>query len=216
MRVKSHGIESSQASHSAGFIFLWGGTSLADKLSIFIDGGYLFRAFKEEYSLDGYRYSPKRLIRRISEESVLVKVHYFDSINNRDAATKQKQERFFYGLLRDKLGWDVEILPLQWPDGVNAEQKGVDTSIALKLHALAIEGEYEVAVLLAADSDFVPAVDRVKKTGRVVRNAYYSKCPSWHLQQACNGKHIRLDEIDFIYKQGDPMNLLRIDDIKTP
>jgi hypothetical protein len=83
------------------------------RLHVFIDGGYVFNVF-DPYRKLGYRYSCKRLVRLLSMNYQLLAVHYVNSINLRDAATKEKQERFYYGQLRDTLGWDVHILPLQW------------------------------------------------------------------------------------------------------
>jgi hypothetical protein len=48
---------------------------------------------------------------------------------------------------------------------------------------------------------------------KTVCNAYLSVRPSFHLQQACNGKPIRLDNLDFIYRDGKPTDLFSIADI---
>lgn len=180
-------------------------------LSIVIDGGYLFKVFSP-YATKGYRYSGQRLVTRLSENSILQKVHYVNSINLRNPDTKKKQEGFYYGYLRDRLGWDVTILPLQWPGG-RPEQKGTDSTITLLLHERASANEYDRVILLAADSDFCPPVELVKKLGKVVSNAYFSARPSYHLQQACNGSPIRLDDVDFVYQNGNPLNLFRLKDI---
>jgi uncharacterized LabA/DUF88 family protein len=184
------------------------------RLRIFIDGGYLFKVF-DPYRQQGYRFSCKRLQRKLSENYHLLKVHYVNSINLRNPATKAKQERFYYGHLKDQLGWEVTILPLQWPGG-KAEQKGTDSTITLLIHDLAVKNEYDTAILLAADSDFVPPVDLAKEQGKIIRNAYFSARPSWHLQHACNGPLIRLDDIDFVYKDNNPRGLLTLSSLKPP
>jgi uncharacterized LabA/DUF88 family protein len=145
----------------------------------------------------------------LSQNHTLVKIHYINSINNRDRLVKEKQEKFYYGYLRDKLGWDVVILPLQWPGG-KAEQKGTDATLALRLYDCAVADEYDVGIILAADSDFVPCIERAKKLGKIIRNAYFSCRPSFHLQQACNGGLIRLDDIEFIYQNGCPKVLFSL------
>lgn len=180
----------------------------ADRLRVFIDGGYLFHVFAP-YRKEGYKYSLQRLARRLSENHVLQKVHYIDAINNRDPAIKKKQEKFYFEYLRDKLGWEVTIHPLQWPGGI-AKQKGTDSSLTLQLHSLAVKGEYDTAIIIAADSDYVPAVELAKQEGKVVRNAYFSMRPSYHLQEACNGVPIRLDDIDFIYHKTEPRKLVEL------
>jgi len=182
------------------------------RLSVFIDGGYLFKVCAP-YSGAGYRYSCKRLIRRLSENYNLEKVHYVNSINLRNAAIRVKQEKFYYDYLKNRLGWEVEILPLQWPGGI-AQQKGTDSTVTLLLQNAALANECDVVILLAADSDFVPPVELVKKLGKIVRNAYFSSRPSYHLQQACNGTPIRLDDIDFIYKDGNPQDLITLASLK--
>ena len=45
------------------------------------------------------------------------------------------------------------------------EEKGVDTRIATDLVSLAWEGAYDVAVLVSADQDFVPAAEYLQKKG---------------------------------------------------
>jgi uncharacterized LabA/DUF88 family protein len=185
---------------------------MAPRLSIFIDGGYLFRVFAP-YRCNGYWYSCKRLARKLSEDYNLMKIRYVDSINQRDSVVRQKQERFYNNYLRDKLGWETIILPLQWPGG-EAKQKGTDAALTLHLHHAAVKDEYDVAILLAADSDYVPAVQLVKELGKIVRNAYFSARASFHLQQACNGKLIRLDDIDFVYTRNDPRKLICLSSLK--
>jgi uncharacterized LabA/DUF88 family protein len=180
----------------------------APRLSIFIDGGYLFKVF-DKYRQYGYRQSLKRLIRLLSLEQNLAKVHYVNSINTRNSETREKQEKFYNGYLRDTLKWDIAILPLQWPGG-QAEQKGTDATLTLALYDCAVSDEYDVAVLLAADSDFCPCVEKVKALNKIVRNAYFSCRPSFHLQQVCNGKPIRLDDLDFIYMNGQPQTLFSL------
>lgn len=186
----------------------------APKLSIFIDGGYLFKVF-DKYREQGYRQSLKRLIRLLSQEQNLMKVHYVNSINLRNPETKQRQEKFYFGYLRDKLKWETTILPLQWPAG-KPEQKGTDTALALCLYDSAVLDEYDVAILLAADSDFCPCVERAKSLRKIVRNAYFSCRPSFHLQQACNGRPIRLDDLDFIFMDGAPEKLFTLSSVAKP
>ncbi len=47
-------------------------------------------------------------------------------------------------------------------------EKRVDVSIAVDMVTMAYGGQYDVAYLLSADGDFVPAVEAVKKSGKKV------------------------------------------------
>jgi uncharacterized LabA/DUF88 family protein len=179
-----------------------------NRLRIIVDGGYLFHVFAP-YRDMGLKYSCKRLARLLSKEYSLRGVHYVDSINERNPSVKAHQERFFFDLLRDTLGWDVTILPLQWPGG-EPRQKGTDSAITLLIYEMAVRDEYDTLILLAADSDFCLPVVQAVKAGKIVRNAYFSARPSYHLQESCNGEPIRLDDLDFFYRTDDPRTLITL------
>jgi NYN domain len=178
----------------------------SNRLRIIIDGGYLFNVFKP-YRAIGLKYSQKRLGRLLAQNYALAGVHFVDSINDRKPAVKAAQERFYYGYLRDTLRWEVTILPLQWPGG-QARQKGTDSVLTLLIYKLAVDNLCDTIVLVAADADFCQPVEQAVAQGKIVRNAYFAIRPSYHLQKACNGPAIRLDDLDFLFDPDDPMTLL--------
>jgi len=171
-----------------------------NRLRIIIDGGYLFNTFRPFRDL-GFHYSCPRLARLLSRDYNLTGVHFVDAINDRRPDLKARQEAFYYGFLRDRLGWEVEIFPLQWPGG-EPRQKGTDSAITLLIYQLAVSNQYDTLILLAADADFCLPVKQAVVAGKIVRNAYFTGQPSWHLQQACNGAPIRLDDLNFIFHKG--------------
>ena len=64
------------------------------------------------------------------------------------------------------------------------EEKGIDTRIATDLISLAWDGNYEVAVLVSSDRDFVPVVEFLGKRGiKVVHGAFLPAAAE--LTQAC-------------------------------
>lgn len=176
-----------------------------NRVRIVIDGGYLFNTFKR-YRAKGFRYSPRRLDRLLSQNYARAGVHLVDGINDRNPIVKAKQEQF-YNLLRTQLGWDVHALPLQWPGG-QARQKGTDSAITLLIYKLAVSGMCDTLILVAADADFCQPVENAIAAGVIVRNAYFSERPSYHLQQACNGPLIRLDDLNFLYHKDTPTTLV--------
>lgn len=79
------------------------------------------------------------------------------------------------------------------------EQKGVDVRLAIDMLAKAHRGEYDAAVLISGDNDFVDLVTAVKEMGKHVFNA---TCPAnpgrrYHpgnkLRVACDD-HILMNE----------------------
>lgn len=74
-----------------------------------------------------------------------------------------------------------------------APEKGVDTAIVTDLLSLATEGAFELAILVTADADLVPAVEWVQERGRKVINARWDK-HGFDLAHACWGQ-FKLDPL---------------------
>ena len=73
------------------------------------------------------------------------------------------------------------------------EEKGVDTRIATDMIKLAWADNYDVAVLLSSDRDFVPVVDFLSTKGiKVIHGAFPPQGAA--LTQACWG-NVRILEV---------------------
>ena len=55
----------------------------------------------------------------------------------------------------------------------------------------AYEDNYDIAILVSGDGDFVPCIQIVQNKGKQVINAYFKQSMSWQLKQTCN-KSVRL------------------------
>ena len=80
----------------------------------------------------------------------------------------------------------------KWEPAKYWEQKGVDVRLAIDMLSKAQRQEYDVAVLVSGDSDFVDLVKLVKESGKHVVNAHSPRTPGrkYHpsvtLEQACD------------------------------
>ena len=74
-----------------------------------------------------------------------------------------------------------EIVDRQKP---HYEEKAVDVMIASDMISMACENKYDVAYLLSADSDFTPAIKKVREAGRKVFVA--SATPGYKLAEVAN------------------------------
>ena len=72
--------------------------------------------------------------------------------------------------LRD-LGFHPELF---WKEK-GKRSKGVDLTLAKDLLSHAFWGNYDVAILLAGDGDYVPLVKEVKRMGKVVYSVFFQK-----------------------------------------
>ena len=66
-------------------------------------------------------------------------------------------------------------------------EKGVDTKLTVEMLEMCMSDAYDDAILFAADEDYVPLVEAVKKTGRRVVHAFWDvpNC-GWMLKSACD------------------------------
>jgi len=168
----------------------------ASTVMIFIDGGYLRKQVSE--ISDGRINYPKIaevLTRNTARSGIspqLVRVYYYDAIPNLDDVTRmpddpdpslmfsqmeqllQKQKTYLDEISMYDL-FDVRVGKLAWNAKGEKGQKGVDSLIAIDMITKAYQGQYDEAVLVAGDSDFVEIVKAVKDIGPVVTGAYFEK-----------------------------------------
>ena len=72
-----------------------------------------------------------------------------------------------------QLGFDPTVFKKSKQD---QKAKGVDITFARDLLMHAVHDHYDVAVLIAGDGDYVPLVDEVKRLGKGVYVAFFSRC----------------------------------------
>ena len=83
------------------------------------------------------------------------------------------------------------------------KEKGVDVRLALDIYRLAIEEQYDKALLISSDSDLIPAVKMVQANGKEVEYIGFSHNTSMALIKECKAKRLltRDDLITFEYKE---------------
>jgi hypothetical protein len=69
------------------------------------------------------------------------------------------------------LGFDAKIFKREKGKG----SKGIDIALATDFLCNAFFGNYEAAVLIAGDGDYVPMVEQVKRMGKVVYTAFFAE-----------------------------------------
>ena len=82
---------------------------------------------------------------------------------------------------------------------IDFTEKGVDTSLAVDMLELCMNDAYDDAFLLAADEDFVPMVEAVKRTGRHVIHTFVETADNggygYFLRGACDD-HVVISKED--------------------
>lgn len=137
-------------------------------LGIFIDAGYLQKITKAHGNL---KIDFKKLISKLKMGTPLLRCYVYDAVyplgspnsNTEKMANKQK---FLDSLAKIS---NVQIRLGKVVDFDGPVQKGVDSLLIVDLVSLASKHLISRAILLAGDSDFVPAVELAKNEGVNVR-----------------------------------------------
>ncbi|GII82670.1 hypothetical protein Ssi03_06600 [Sphaerisporangium siamense] len=169
----------------AGIIFFWG--IVADRVILFLDYQNVYKGARSCFHpgvAASHTYGqvhPIRLGRALVENSPyqreLVEVRVY---RGRPAANRDPKG---YGAcMRQLRSWatDSRVEPITrslryprgWPDrcqpGDKPQEKGIDVALAIDFVRLAMEGRYDVGILMSTDTDLKPAleiVDSMRGTG---------------------------------------------------
>ena len=143
---------------------------------IFIDGSNMYHSLKHHFkrtNIDIGRFCQKLLDKRR-----LIRMYYYNAQVGRKEEPEryQRQQRFFadvtavpYTELR--LG---RLVYINWPNTPPYE-KGVDIQLATDMITHSYKDNYDVAILVAGDNDFVGALQSVKDNGKNVEVALFGK-----------------------------------------
>lgn len=153
------------------------------KLMGFIDGGYLRSEIEKRFGEDGINF--QRLKQRMIEyfnancggkyDGDLVRVYYYDAIADPKHPQYQQQSDYF-SRIKAINGYQVRLGKLvpTGKDGTGSlKQKGVDVLLATDMITKAYHEQYEFAILLAGDNDFLEVVNAVKDSGKRVFGMYF-------------------------------------------
>jgi uncharacterized LabA/DUF88 family protein len=136
------------------------------KIAIFIDGGYLSKISKK-YNMN---IDFCLLSRELSQGKEILRTIYYNCLPYQsNPPTPEEKERFskaqkFHNALERLPRYEVKEGKLA-KRGTEYEQKGIDTLLSIDLVNLSASGKISDAVLLAGDSDFIPALKVAKDHG---------------------------------------------------
>jgi uncharacterized LabA/DUF88 family protein len=166
-----------------------------NRAAVFIDAGYLRSVLRKYYA------EPKVDFLKLSSKLVgsdeRFRTYYYDCMPYRGAApTPEEQKRYsdtqrFVDALRYIPRFEVKLGRLQkvsLPNGQEEfKQKGVDVMLSVDLVRLAATNQIQKAILIAGDSDYVPAIKVAKETINV---ALYFREGTVHneLLQTCDDR----------------------------
>jgi len=170
--------------------------SMLKRVMIFIDGSNMYHNMKNNFkkvSLNYHKFSNKLT----GEERELIRTYYYNCPldQNENPASYKEQQRFFNNL--DNIPYlEVRLGRLQIKSDSRKIEKGVDVKLAIDMLSKAHKNQYDVAVLISGDADFVEVVKEVKDLAKHVELAVFPDQHCHHLKK-CSDRIILLNE-DFM------------------
>ncbi|MCA9501887.1 MAG: NYN domain-containing protein [Myxococcales bacterium] len=162
-----------------------------NRAAFYIDGSNFFK-YCEQLQIYAYQLEWDSLLQDVATGREIVAARYYDCPKT-DGATpeeKRKQQQFF-SLLR-RIPWLELKLGRLARRKKGLVEKGVDVMIAVDLVLGAVNDVYDVAYLLSADADFVPAIEAAQSLGKRVFVA--TPGDSYHLGKVAD-VFIRIDSL---------------------
>ncbi|UCG55530.1 MAG: NYN domain-containing protein [Dehalococcoidia bacterium] len=143
---------------------------------IFIDGSNMYHSLRHFFKRTDIDIG--KFCQKILDKRRLVRIYYYNAkVGQKEEPERYKdQKKFFAG---------VEAIPYtelrlgrlvynNWP-GTPPYEKGVDIQLATDMITHSFKNNYDVAVLVAGDNDFVGALQAVKDNGKNVEVALFGK-----------------------------------------
>ena len=147
-----------------------------DRVMIFIDGSNLYHSLKGHFrrtDIDMGKFS-----RRLLEKRRLIRIYYYNAtVGRREEPERYRDQQAFFTSVSAipycelRLG---RLVYTNWPSAPPYE-KGVDIQLTTDLLTHSFKNNYDVAILVAGDSDYVGALQAVKDNGKHVEVALFGK-----------------------------------------
>jgi len=157
---------------------------------IFIDGEYLRKIYKNSGLAPDIPVLIRKILKKLGiEERELLRVYYYSSPPYCSSTpTPKEKERYkkwqrFINFLERQNSLEIKLGRVEkryWDGNIGYEQKMVDVLLSIDLVQLSAKSLIDTAILVAGDSDFVPAVQQAKNNGVKIYLFCSSKRHEYH------------------------------------
>jgi len=150
--------------------------NMQERVIIFVDGSNLYHSLKHHFKRTDIDIG--KFCQRILAGRKLIRVYYYNAL----VGQKEEPERY---IDQQKFLSTIEAIPYfelkigrlvysNWP-GTPPYEKGVDIMLATDMLTHAYSDNYDTALLVAGDSDYVYALQAVKNAGKHVEITLFGK-----------------------------------------
>ncbi len=144
------------------------------RVVLFIDGNHLFHRLQDSYGFADI--DIEKLCKNMCGiERSLIQIRYYYSpfLPEMDKKNSQKQRHIISKIQKTPIFDLSKGKYIQKGNTGIYTEKGIDVKIAIDMVHLAMDDHYDVAILLSGDSDFVPAINFVRRLHKRVSVAAF-------------------------------------------
>jgi len=149
---------------------------MTERVMIFIDGSNLYHSLKNVFGRTDLDIG--KFCRRLLGRRKLARIYYYNAkVGMKEEPERYKhQQAFFAGInaipyTELRLG---RLVYINWPN-VPPYEKGIDVQLTTDMLSHSFRNNYDVAVLVAGDNDFVGALQAVKDNGKHVEVGLFGR-----------------------------------------
>ncbi len=150
------------------------------KTMIFVDGTWLYHSRQILFDVlgaDGFEIDYKRIPEVIADELGqcqedhidIVRTCYFGTLPVNKPGCNPSKQKAFYDFLALQCGYDTEIIDVDYrrEPGSRPDERWVGVALASAMvYYASIPGVFDVATLVAGDSEYIPLLRRVRAMGK--------------------------------------------------
>jgi uncharacterized LabA/DUF88 family protein len=151
-------------------------TDRTDRVMIFIDGSNMYHSLKTHFNRTDIELG--RFCDKLLERRRLIRIYYYNARVGRKEEPEryQHQQAFFSSVAMIpycelRLG---RLVYINWPN-VPPYEKGVDIMLTTDFLTHSFKDNFDIAILVTGDSDYVGAIQAVKDNGKNVEVALFGK-----------------------------------------
>ena len=149
---------------------------MGERVMVFIDGSNLYHSLKNHFGRTDLDIDI--FCRKLQGRRSLTRIYYYNAkVGFKEEPERfRKQQSFFAGVnaipySELRLG---RLVYTNWPS-VPPYEKGIDVQLATDMLTHSFKNNYDAAVLVAGDNDFVGAIQAIKDNGKHVEVALFGR-----------------------------------------
>ena len=149
---------------------------MAERVMVFIDGSNLYHSLKHHCGRTDIDVG--RFCKRLLDRRSLVRIYYYNAkVGLKEEPERYRQQQTFFESINAipyselRLG---RLVYSNWPSSPPYE-KGIDVQLATDMLTHSFRNNYDVAILVAGDNDYVGALQAVKDSGKHIEVALFGK-----------------------------------------